>query len=71
MFVAKDTAVLKAERSSTHLERAYALLAQSTIPVKQIAARLGFATPSSFTLAFRRATGTTPACYRRDHAVIG
>lgn len=52
------------------LERAYALLAESTVPLKQIAARLGFATPSSFTLAFRRATGTTPACYRKEHAVL-
>lgn len=53
------------------VERAYALLAESTTPVKQIAARLGFATPSSFTLAFRRATGTTPARYRKDRGVLG
>ena len=52
------------------LQRAYALLGESTIPLKQVAARLGFGTPSSFTLAFRRATGTTPARYRRTHAVI-
>ena len=52
------------------LERAYALLAESTIPLKQVAARLGFGTPSSFTLAFRRAAGTTPARYRKAHSVI-
>jgi AraC family transcriptional regulator len=52
------------------LERAYALLSESTMPLKQVAARLGFGTPSSFTLAFRRATGTTPARYRKAHAVI-
>lgn len=52
------------------LGRAYALLGESTIPLKQVAAHLGFGTPSSFTLAFRRATGTTPARYRRAHAVI-
>jgi AraC family transcriptional regulator len=47
------------------LDRAKALLAQSDMPLKQIAAHLGFATPSSFSLAFRRSTSMTPGRYRR------
>lgn len=49
----------------TRLSRARTLLGQSDLPLKQIADRLGFATPSSFSLAFRRATAMTPAQYRR------
>lgn len=50
------------------LERARALLSGTTLPLKQVASRLGFGTPSSFSLAFRRATGTTPGRYRREAA---
>ncbi len=46
--------------------RARALLLDSQKPIKQIAALLGFATPSSFILAFRRATGQSPAQFRRE-----
>ncbi len=34
-------------------------------PIKGIASTLGYASPSSFTYAFRRATGATPGQYRR------
>ena len=34
------------------------------MPLKQVAARLGFADPSSFSLAFRRMTGIAPGRYR-------
>ena len=47
------------------LDRAKALLAESDMPLKQIGAHLGFGTPSSFSLAFRRATSMTPGRYRR------
>ncbi len=53
------------------LVRARALLGDTGLPLKQIAAQLGFATPSSFTLAFRRATGTTPGRFRSELARIG
>lgn len=46
--------------------RARTLLAYSETSIKQIAAQLGFGTPSSFTLAFRRATGKSPARFRRE-----
>lgn len=46
------------------LDQAKTLLAEGEIPLKQIAARLGFANPASFSLAFRRLTGNTPGSYR-------
>jgi len=50
--------------AEARLARARLLLRETQLPLKQIAAQLGFGTPSSFSLAFRRATGTTPAQYR-------
>lgn len=47
------------------LDRAKALLTDTDVPLKQIGAHLGFSTPSSFSLAFRRATSMTPGRYRR------
>ncbi|AHE55094.1 helix-turn-helix transcriptional regulator [Sphingomonas sanxanigenens] len=48
------------------LIRAEALLRDTGVPLKQVAADLGFSTPSSFSLAFRRATGTTPGRFRSE-----
>lgn len=48
------------------LSRAQVMLRETDLPLKQVAAHLGFSGPSSFTLAFRRATGTTPARYRDE-----
>lgn len=47
------------------LMRAMALLAGSDDSVIDIAATVGFASPSGFTKAFRRLSGTTPAAYRK------
>jgi len=41
------------------------MIAVPDLPVTVIAARLGFATPSAFTRAFRRWTGTSPSRYRQ------
>jgi AraC-like DNA-binding protein len=49
---------------SVRRERALAMIALADLPVTVIAARLGFATPSAFTRAFRRWTGTSPSQYR-------
>lgn len=46
-------------------ERALTLLSQPDLAVTAIAARLGFSTPSAFTRAFRRWTGSAPSDYRR------
>lgn len=48
--------------------RARALLLDTDKPIKQIADLLGFSSPSSFTLAFRRATGESPARLRRNRS---
>jgi AraC family transcriptional regulator len=45
--------------------RAKALLAADALPIKEIAYRVGFNGPSSFSAAFVRKTGVTPQDYRR------
>jgi AraC family transcriptional regulator len=47
------------------VEKARRLLRQSALPLAQIAAEVGLGTQSRFTTTFRRATGFTPAAYRR------
>jgi AraC family transcriptional regulator len=48
------------------LSKAQRLLCETDLPLKVIAAELGFSTPSSFSFAFRRATGGTPANFREQ-----
>jgi AraC family transcriptional regulator len=48
------------------LAKAQRLLCETDLPLKVIAAELGFSTPSSFSFAFRRATGGTPASFREQ-----
>jgi AraC family transcriptional activator of pobA len=47
------------------------LLQFSTMPVKEIAARLHFSTPFQFSNFFKKNTGSSPLGYRRDFAQIG
>lgn len=46
------------------IARAQALLTEKKIPLKIISHKLGFCTPSAFSVAFRKATGVTPREYR-------
>jgi AraC family transcriptional regulator len=46
-------------------ERAVRLLTRTVLPMAEIARLLGFAGPSGFSHAFRRATGETPTDFRR------
>lgn len=50
------------------LARAHVLLGETHLPLKQVAAQLGFNTPGSFSQAFRRATGSTPGQFRSEAA---
>jgi len=51
------------------IKRAQALLAESDLPLVEVAARVGFADQSQFTNRFRRLTSMTPKVYR--NAVLG
>ncbi|MEV7169824.1 AraC family transcriptional regulator [Streptomyces sp. NPDC093224] len=48
--------------------RAQRLLAHTELPVRQVAARVGFADPAYFCRFFRRETGTSPGEYRKHHS---
>jgi AraC family transcriptional regulator len=54
--------------SSRRIEHAKMLLASPTCSVTEIGLAVGFSTTSSFTAAFRKATGRTPTEYRRGLA---
>jgi AraC-like DNA-binding protein len=49
------------------LHRAAQLLAATDLPIKVIAASLGFVSRSHFSRAFRRAYGSDPSTYRKRH----
>lgn len=53
-------------RQAALQSRALGLLRQSGTPLASIAEAMGYSEPSSFIHAFRRATGDTPARYRRQ-----
>jgi len=48
------------------LTRVQAWLAQSDLPIAELALRAGFSEQSALTRAMRKATGQTPAAYRRQ-----
>jgi AraC family transcriptional regulator len=52
--------------NARRIEHAKTLLAQPACSVTEIALKVGFSETSSFTAAFRRATGMTPTAYRRS-----
>src|SRR5262249_34548872 len=54
--------------NARRIEHAKTLLAQPACSVTEIALKLGFSETSSFTAAFRKATGSTPTGYRRNLA---
>jgi AraC-like DNA-binding protein len=49
---------------SVRRRRATSLLAESNLPVTQIALSLGYSDPANFTRAFRRWSGTSPRAFR-------
>ena len=54
--------------NARRIDHAKTLLAQPARSVTEIALKVGFSETSSFTAAFRKATGTTPTAYRRSLA---
>jgi AraC family transcriptional regulator of adaptative response / methylphosphotriester-DNA alkyltransferase methyltransferase len=48
------------------IQRAAELLAETSIPVRDIAAQVGYRQPAQFAKAFRRAHGVPPTGYRAD-----
>ena len=50
--------------SCNDFTRAQVLLAQSDLPITQIAARVGYGSASHFTKAFRQSTGLSPREFR-------
>lgn len=48
------------------ISKAKTLLAETRLPIRDIAARLGFSTAGAFSHSFRRATGRTPRDYRNS-----
>jgi AraC family transcriptional regulator len=54
--------------TSRRIDRAKALLAKPAPSVTSIGLKLGFSDTSSFTTAFRKATGLTPTAYHRSLA---
>jgi len=48
------------------IEQARRLLAETSLPLKQVALRCGFRTVQHLTELFHQFVGTTPAIYRRD-----
>ena len=53
-----------AEIQRLRLERARELLAQSDLPIADVAAACGFGTPEYLATLFKKATGLTPLRYR-------
>jgi len=62
--LAGESMIAHIERERT--QRAKKLLLDQDLPVKEVAARLGFANAGSFSSAFRRATGMTPRLFRQS-----
>jgi len=56
---------LTAYAEATRLRHAARLLSETELPLADIARQLGFAAPSGFSHAFRRAVGETPSSFRR------
>jgi AraC-like DNA-binding protein len=52
--------------TSRRIEHAKSLLAKPALSVTDIGMRVGFSETSSFTAAFRKATGLTPSAYHRS-----
>lgn len=56
------------ELLSARIERAKALLSQTSLPIPEIAASCGYKFPAHFRNAFRAATGLNPLAWRKQQS---
>ena len=54
------------ELARVRMWHARALLAEDSLPVRQVAARVGYHQPAQFAKSFRRYHGKPPSTYRRE-----
>ena len=64
MFAAKIGHSVQSEIASVRIETAKRLLANTSLPLAEVAKQSGFATKSYFTAKFKSATGKTPGEWR-------
>ena len=55
------------ELARVRMGHARALLAADDLPVRQVAARVGYQQPAQFAKSFRRYHGKPPSAYRREN----
>ena len=55
------------ELARVRMEHARALLAQDSLPVRQVAVSVGYNQPAQFAKSFRRYHGQPPSAYRRQN----
>ena len=55
------------ELANVRMRHARELLAEDVLPVRQVAARVGYHQPAQFAKSFRRYHGQPPSAYRREN----
>lgn len=59
------------ELAKVRMHHARVLLAADTIPVRAVAARVGYHQPAQFAKSFRRHHGQSPSAYRKHRRAVG
>jgi AraC family transcriptional regulator len=68
LFKATTNRTIYEHATEVWTDKAKRMLCEDDIPLKEISARLGFADPGGFSVAFRRAVGVSPLKYRQQAA---
>lgn len=58
------------ELTRAHVERARSLLAETDLPLVEVAAESGFADQQMLSVVFKKTTGSTPGAWRRAAAEV-
>ena len=59
------------ELARVRMRRARALLSEDSLPVRVVAARVGYHQPAQFAKSFRRYHGQAPSTYRKQRRACG